>query len=247
MVAAFPPPQVVVSSLLAVTTAESGYGGGVPSGPGFTHGSGGIGGGSFGGFGGGFGSGISGGGGYGGDCGSGQVRHVDGSCVTPQVTRNLYVYRAPDVAPITGPTPNVPPPRVEHNVIFIHSPDTLTGQKPIVVPPPQQKNVVYLLSKRPLQDQQVIEVPATEQQAPEIFFVNYAEGENPSLPTGGDLLSALSKASQGSGELISGGGGGIGVVGGGYGGGISDGGHSFEDLDNVYTGPVLPPTLYRQP
>ncbi|XP_050707684.1 uncharacterized protein LOC126992897 [Eriocheir sinensis] len=214
---------VFASTLLALAAADRGYGGGAPQGPIFTHGGGGYSGG-----------GIS----VGGGCGHGQVRHVDGSCVSPQVTRNLYVYRAPGLAPIVGPRPHVPPPRVEHNVIFIHSPDTLTGQKPIVVPPPKQKNVVYLLSKRPQLDQQVIEVPAPEQQAPEIFFVNYAEGENPFLPTGEDLQSALSKASQGSGELVSSGG---------HGGVIVDGGHSFEDLSDVYTSPALPPTIYRQP
>ncbi|XP_063841091.1 uncharacterized protein LOC135089439 [Scylla paramamosain] len=149
----------------------------------------------------GFTSGVSGGAGLG-SCGEGQVRHVDGGCVTPQVTTNLYVYRAPNVAPIIGPRPNVGPPRLEHNIVFIHTPNGLFSQEPIVVPPPQQKNVVYVLNKRPHQDHNVIEVPKGEQEAPEIYFVNYAEGENPTLPLGGDLQSALSKAEESNGEII---------------------------------------------
>ena len=176
------------------------------------------------------------------------------------MTRNLYVYRAPELTPIIGPRPPVPSPRVEHNILFIHTADGITNQQPVVVPPPQQKNVVYLLSKRPQLDQQLIHVPAGEQEAPEIFFVNYAEGENPSLPTGGDLLSALSKASQSSGELVHGGGGdfgggfgggaggGAGGGGGGYGGssGFSSGGGDGDSFVEDYSGPSLPPRLYRE-
>lgn len=150
----------------------------------------------------GFTSGASGGVGAVGSCGEGQVRHVNGGCVTPEVTTNLYVYRAPNVAPIIGPRPNVGPPRLEHNIVFIHTPNGLFSQEPIVVPPPQQKNVVYVLNKRPHQDHNVIEVPKGEQEAPEIYFVNYAEGENPTLPLGGDLQSALSKAEETNGEII---------------------------------------------
>nr|XP_045581431.1 pupal cuticle protein 36a-like [Procambarus clarkii] len=165
--------------------------------------------GSFGG-GGGFGSGV---GSFGGSqfsghsssvvsCGQGQVRHVDGSCVTPQVTRNLFLYKVPSATPIIGPRPNVPPPRVEDNILFIQYPEELLSQEPIVVPPPQQRNVVYVLNKRPHHDHKVIHAPGPEQPAPEVYFVNYAEGENPSLPSGGDLQSALNTASEGGGELI---------------------------------------------
>lgn len=112
------------------------------------------------------------------------------------------MYRAPDVAPIVGPRPAVPAPRVEHNIVFIHTPNGLFSQEPLVVPPPQQKNVVYVLNKRPQVDPTLLEVPAGEQQAPEIYFVNYAEGENPQLPLGGDLQSALSKAAESSGAII---------------------------------------------
>ncbi|XP_042219326.1 pupal cuticle protein 36-like [Homarus americanus] len=178
------------------------------------------------------GSGISGGSGFSGgpgpfdsSCGGGQVRHVDGSCVTPQVTRNLFRYRVPPATPILGARPNVPPPRVEDNILFIEFPEELFNQEPIVVPPPQQRNVVYVLNKRPHQDHTVVHAPGPEQAAPEVFFVNYAEGENPTLPSGGDLQSALSSASDGSGELVGSSGGSIStsglVSGGGSIGGVS--------------------------
>ncbi|XP_071543434.1 uncharacterized protein [Panulirus ornatus] len=166
------------------------------------------------------GSGFSGGG-----CAPGQVRHVDGNCVTPQVTRNLFVYRAPPSSPIVGPRPPVPPPRVEHNVIFVHAPSAAVNQKPIVVPPPQTTNTVYVLQKRPQVEQEVIHVPEGEQETPEVFFVSYKEGDNPTLPTGEKLQDALSVASQGGGQVIGGGGvgGGISIGGGGVGGGVGVG------------------------
>ncbi|XP_053627902.1 uncharacterized protein [Cherax quadricarinatus] len=151
--------------------------------------------------------------GYGGSiCGPEQIRNVDGSCVTPQVTRNLYVFNAPPAPPIIGPRPYVPPPRVEHNILFIRSPDIVPGPEPIVVPPPQQKNVLYVLSKRPQYDQKVIHVPAPEQGSPQVYYVNYSPGDNPTLPTGGDLNSALRSATDGGGEVVS-------NTGGSYGGG----------------------------
>ncbi|MPC74729.1 hypothetical protein E2C01_069103 [Portunus trituberculatus] len=212
-------PAIFISSLLAAVTADVSY----DSGPSFSHDKGDSGGGFLSEGENGRGGKGGGGGGYtnkGISCGTGRVPHVDGTCVTLQVITNLYVYRPPDVETIVAPRPSVPPPRVEHNIVFIHTPESLVNQQPVVVPPPQQKNVVYVLSKRTQQDQQVIHVPAPEQEAPEIFFVNYAEGENPSLPTGGDLQSALSKASQGSVEVVPG----------------------SVALDGEYT---IPPRLYR--
>ncbi|XP_042219325.1 ATP-dependent RNA helicase A-like [Homarus americanus] len=233
---------LILVSLLAAAShgAPQGYSFSQPSGPAFSAGSQfssssssegfGLGGGSS--FGSGFSSGSSGFssggsgsyGGSGGSCGPGQIRHVDGSCVTPQVTRNLYVYSAPPIHPIVGPQPYVPPPRVEHNILFIRTPENGPGQEPIVVPPPQTRNVVYVLNKRPEHGQQVIHVPTPEQETPEVFFINYSEGDNPTLPTGEDLQSALNSAVQGGGDVIGSTGGGIGGGGGGFGGGSIGGG-----------------------
>jgi hypothetical protein len=82
---------------------------------------------------------------------------------------------------------------------------------------------VYVLSKRPEAiGQQLIEVPG-QLEEPEVFFVNYNEGENPVLPGGIDLQTALSQ-SAGAGRIIDASGGaglGGGVVGGvGHGGGF---------------------------
>ena len=96
------------------------------------------------------------------------------------------------------------------NYVFVRTASALNGARPIVVPPPQQKTLVYLLNKRAeVQGQQVIEVPGTPTQ-PEVYFVNYNDGDNPSLPGGIDLNTALSQSAIG-GQVI-----------GGFGGAASD-------------------------
>merc|ERR1719187_2229215 len=74
---------------------------------------------------------------------------------------------------------------------------------PLIVLPPQQRNVVYILSKRPeAQAQQVIDIPA-QNQAPEVYFVNYNdENEDLQLPGGFNLQSALAQANNLPGEII---------------------------------------------
>ena len=178
-------------------------------------------------------------------CGPGQIRKGDGTCAQPIVTRNLYLYNAPKQEVTYGPPPYLPDPKVHYNFVFVRTPDPSLGPRPIVAPPPQQKTLVYLLSKRPdAQSQQVIEVPSTPTQ-PEVFFVNYNDGENAQLPGGIDLQTALSQSAQ-QGQIISGGGGG-GFIGGGgqrgYGGGSSGGGGfigGFDDSDEHFSsGPVI--------
>ncbi|XP_069993168.1 uncharacterized protein [Penaeus vannamei] len=128
-----------------------------------------------------------------------------------------------------GPPPYIPEPTIDTNIVFIRTPEGGQGPDPIVVPPPQQKHVVYVLNKETEQGQDVIEVPAPPASSPEVYFVNYADGENPFLPSGVDLQSALNAASQGGGQVIGGGGGvgggfgGSGGVGGSFGGGFSGG------------------------
>ncbi|XP_037791519.1 H/ACA ribonucleoprotein complex subunit gar1-like [Penaeus monodon] len=201
---------VLISTLVATSlAAPQGYSLGTPSGPSF----------GIGGPGPGFGS---------GGCGPGQVLHVDGRCVTPRVNRKVYLYDAPPAPPIShGPPPYIPEPTIDTNIVFIRTPEGGQGPDPIIVPPPQQKHVLYVLNKQTQQGQEVIEVPAPPATSPEVYFVNYADGENPVLPSGVDLQSALNAASQGGGQVIGGGGGGgFGVgggVGGGFGGGIGDG------------------------
>ncbi|XP_037791914.1 translation initiation factor IF-2-like [Penaeus monodon] len=203
---------VLIPTIVATSLASpQGYNLGIPSGPSFGIGSPGLG--------------FSSGG-----CGSGQVLHVDGRCVSPRINRKVYLYDAPPAPPIShGPPPYIPEPTIDTNIVFIRTPEGGQGPDPIVVPPPQQKHVLYVLNKQTQQGQEVIEVPAPPATSPEVYFVNYADGENPVLPSGVDLQSALNAASQGGGQVIGGGGGvggGFGVgggVGGGFGGGIGDG------------------------
>merc|ERR1719402_534379 len=160
-----------------------------------------------------------------GSCGQGQVRHADGRCVTPQVSSKVFLYEVPaNVGPVSQPG-YIPEPKLERNIIFVRLPEGAQGPEPIVVPPPQQEHVVYVLNKQSEQDQQVIEVPAPPASNPEVYFVNYADGENPTLPNGVDLQTALSAASQGGGQVVGGGSGGGfgGGSGGGFGGGSGGG------------------------
>ena len=164
-----------------------------------------------------------GGGGYGGgqpqqQCREGVILHVDGRCVRPKVSRNIFSYAAPEQTYEQGPAPNIPDPKVEYNIIFVRTPEDPEGVEPIVVPPPVQKTLVYVLNKAgDIEGQKVIEVDSPVHQ-PEVYYVNYNEGDNPTLPGGIDLNSALQANTQ-QGQVLqtqgpSGGGGGLG---GGYG------------------------------
>nr|XP_027234272.1 uncharacterized protein LOC113825621 [Penaeus vannamei] len=135
-------------------------------------------------------------------CSNGQVLHVDGRCVAPRVNRRVFLYDVPRTPTPTGPPPFIPAPTVETNLLFIRTPEGGQGPDPIVVPPPQQEHVVYILNKQSEEGQKVIEVPAPPPSDPEVYFVNYAEGENPTLPIGVDLQTALDAASAGSGQVV---------------------------------------------
>ena len=222
--------------MASAVSKPQGYSSGIPgrgfssggSGGSFGGSSGGfVSGGSFGGSSGGFVSGGSGGFGSGGagigGCPEGQARKADGSCAVAQVTRNIFLYGAPPAQQIrVGPAPPLPDPKVHYNFVFVRTPEVRGGARPVVVPPPQQKTLVYVLSKRPdAQNQEIIEVPSTPTQ-PEVFFVNYAQGDNPQLPGGIDLQEALRQSAQ-QGQIIDGGSGGSGF-GGAVGGGFVAGG-----------------------
>lgn len=143
-----------------------------------------------------------------------------GSCVTPVVTRNVFVYDAPEQPQRqSGPRTNVAPPKINHNILFARIPEGGAGPEPIVVPPPRQKNVVYVLNKNEGgRGQQVIEVPPPPPSDPEVIFVSYAKGENPQLPISVDLQTVLQGAANGGGQVIGGGIQRVGGVGNGFGG-----------------------------
>lgn len=131
-----------------------------------------------------------------------QLNH-DGSCGKPVVTRNIFAFIAPDVDQAIAPPSSIPDPRVELNIVFVKAPSAQKIAEPLVVPPPQQKTLIYVLSKNQVVDQEIIEVPSNEPSEPEVFFINYNPGENPTLPGGIDLETALSHASnQGAGSFL---------------------------------------------
>merc|ERR1719402_1625030 len=68
-----------------------------------------------------------------GSCGDGQVQHVDGSCVTPQVSTKVFLYDVPaNVGPVEQPG-YIPEPKIERNIIFVRLPEGADGPEPIVV------------------------------------------------------------------------------------------------------------------
>ncbi|XP_063614834.1 uncharacterized protein LOC134787936 [Penaeus indicus] len=137
-------------------------------------------------------------------CRDGEVLHVDGTCVIPEITRKVYLFHVPEQEQVVGPPPSLPPPVVDHNIVFVRLPEEGPAPEPIVLPPPRQNNIVYVLNKQEEQVQRVIEVPAQPQADPEIYFVNYQDGENPTLPIGVDLETALSSAAAAGGQILGG-------------------------------------------
>ncbi|XP_063593733.1 uncharacterized protein LOC134770703 [Penaeus indicus] len=183
--------------LFAAFAAPQGYNVGTPSGAGLTSGPGSTDGGA-----GAAEGGLVNGGGAATGCQEGEVLHVDGTCVTPEVTRKIYVFNVPEQERPVGPAPSIPPPAVDHNILFVRLPEEAPAPDPIVLPPPRQNNIVYVLNKQEEQAQRVIEVPAQPQADPEIYFVNYQDGENPTLPLGVDLETALSAAATAGGQVV---------------------------------------------
>lgn len=166
-------------------------------------------------------------------CLEGEVRNIDGSCVIPEVTRSVFVYEPPAHLQLSpGPPPDIPLPRIERNVVFVRLPEGGGAPEPIVIPPPAQNNVIYVLNKQSGAGQapRVIEVPAPPSTSPEVIFVNYEDGENPILPGGFDLQTALNAAIASGGQVINGAGGSSGFGGSsgiGVSGGLSGGSGGF--------------------
>lgn len=139
-------------------------------------------------------------------CRNGEILHADGTCAFPVITRNIFVYNAPKrPRQANKPRPNIPPPKAYLNIIFVRLPEREESE-PIIIPPPNQKSIVYVLNKNNGGNfrQEVIEVAGPPPKAPEVYFVNYKEGENPTLPIGVDLKTALRGATETGGHIIDG-------------------------------------------
>ncbi|MCL4150055.1 UNVERIFIED_CONTAM: hypothetical protein GTU68_025256, partial [Idotea baltica] len=126
------------------------------------------------------------------DCPPKQVVNIDGFCSTPDVSQNVYVYGSPESFRNRGstPKPDIPNPKIEYNVVVIRSDESEEDDGPIIIPPPEQKTVVLVLKKDKGNKRKIIEVEAKDEN-PEVYFVNYKDGENPELPGGIDLRTAL--------------------------------------------------------
>lgn len=135
-------------------------------------------------------------------CDVGQVRHVDGNCAVPEISRSIFLYDPPkQPRRRSGRPPLLPPPRLERNIMFVKLPRG-GPRNPVIIPPPKQSTIVYVLNKVNKRDRKVVELPAIPPSEPEVFFVNYDDGKNPSLPGGYDLESALSAATPTNGQVI---------------------------------------------
>lgn len=137
-------------------------------------------------------------------CKEGEVLNVDGKCTQPLVSKNVFVYDAPPIEPIVVPPPELPRPKVDFNIVFVRTPEKPKNLDPIVVPPPQKKTLVYVLSQNPLLEQDVIEVPPGPPQTPEVYYINYNKGDNPSLAGGVSLQEVLTSLKQQEGKLLGG-------------------------------------------
>ena len=165
------------------------------------------------------------------------IHDAAGNCAVPEVERNILVFAAPPRNIPEGEKPEIPTPKINYNIVFVKTPEAGEGEGPIVVPPPQQKTLVYVLSKKPEGGEQgLIEVPFTPQ-SPEVYYVNYADGENPNLPGGIDLQTALASVPQQEGQNV--GGGNQGGFNGGHQGGSNGGNNGFR--------PQRPSSTYGTP
>lgn len=127
-------------------------------------------------------------------CRNGAVLRADGVCQQPINIKKVFVFTAPQAPRTYRPPPPLPKPRVLTNVLFIRTPAPEEAPEPYVVPPPREKNIIYVLDQKRDQDQRLIEVPSPPQEKPEVYFVHFKDGENPILPDGTDLNSALQAA-----------------------------------------------------
>ncbi|MCL4148212.1 UNVERIFIED_CONTAM: hypothetical protein GTU68_007339, partial [Idotea baltica] len=123
-------------------------------------------------------------------CGPYEADDGYGNCVRAKVLQNVYLFNGQVNSNTEAPPPAAPTPRIDYNVVFVNLPLRPDEREPIVVPPPQQRTLIYVLSKTGSQEQRVIEVPAG-QSTPEVFYVNYNEGDNPTLPGGQNLQEIL--------------------------------------------------------
>ncbi|XP_064090463.1 uncharacterized protein LOC135204266 isoform X2 [Macrobrachium nipponense] len=136
-------------------------------------------------------------------CPGNQIRHVDGQCVIPEISRRLFVIDVPKLETGVPSKQEVPSPKVEENILFIRTPEAFSGPGPIIAPPPQRRDTIFILRESPQgQDRRIIEVDTPPPQRPNVYFLNYDAGQRPTLPDGIDLETALQSAVRIEGKVI---------------------------------------------
>ncbi|MCL4143794.1 UNVERIFIED_CONTAM: hypothetical protein GTU68_020619, partial [Idotea baltica] len=120
-----------------------------------------------------------------------QETHLASVCRSGVSSKTHLVFQGPPTSPVVGPPPDIPAPKVDYDVVFVRTPEQEEGAEPIVIPPPEKRTIVYVLTKNGSGQQQVIEVPAAPGQAPEVFYINYNDGDNPDLAGGLTLQDVL--------------------------------------------------------
>ncbi|XP_063593757.1 uncharacterized protein LOC134770732 [Penaeus indicus] len=125
-------------------------------------------------------------------CEEGEVIQSDGTCAGPVISRKLYLFEAPEPPhQPTGPPSPLPRPKVNENHIYVRVPGDTPTPEPVVIPPPRRKTLVYVLKKVNERTQRVIEVKSIPSRNPQVYFINYQDGENPSLPIGIHIDTSL--------------------------------------------------------
>ena len=127
-------------------------------------------------------------------CTTGEILNTDGKCVRPVIKRNVFAFSVPESLKPEPPAPVVPNPEIDYDVIFLKS-EQDPARNVVVVPPPQQRTLVYILREDPASiAPDVIELPGSATGVPEVFYINYDEGENPELPGGFQLQEVLNQS-----------------------------------------------------
>jgi len=172
-------------------------------------------------------------------CPAGQVM-TGGSCQAAQITKNIYLYAGQEAqAAAAGKAIIKANPKVHINYVFVKSAGSVAASAPVVVPPPKQKTLVYVLSRRVAAGKGEVINLDSKPTKPQVYFVNYEEGDTADLPGGVSLQEALSQSVQ-QGQTIQGSAGsGGGAIGGGAIGGGAIGGGAIVDGGAIGGGAVV--------
>jgi len=181
---------------------------------------------------------------FGDGCPAGQVM-TGGSCQAAQITKNIYLYAGQEAqAAAAGKAIIKANPKVHLNYVFVKSAGSVAASAPVVVPPPKQKTLVYVLNRRVAAGKGEVINLDSKPTKPQVYFVNYEEGDTADLPGGVSLQEALSQSVQ-QGQTIQGsagsGGGSIGggAIGGGAIGGGAIGGGAIVDGGAIGGGAIV--------